>query len=91
MRTTDDTSFTDVDYSSLSGYAYDGKAWKYGGEHWCNLQGRYTTIVEDFSGLNAQDESQLICNVAIMGTEYVRLDLVNKPPTSVTYSSKGVS
>lgn len=45
--------------------------WNYGREIWCNLEGRYTTIVADFSGVPG-NYNVSICNFAIMGTKYGR-------------------
>ena len=44
--------------------------WNYGKEIWCNLQGRYTTIVADNSAKKTMNIK--ICNFAIMGTKYWR-------------------
>ena len=69
MKTDDNSNFLTVSYSHNS-QAYDNqRVWKYGREHWCNLQGRYMTVVGDLSHLTGAYEMSL-CNVAIMGTKY---------------------
>ena len=45
--------------------------WNYGAEIWCNLEGQYTTIVADLTDLSGTYEMS-ICNLGVMGTEYVR-------------------
>ena len=47
--------------------------WTHGKEAWCNLQGRYTTIVADYatqSSLSTIEPS--ICDLGVFGTLYVR-------------------
>ena len=56
-----------------------GKAWTYGKEAWCNLEGRYMHIVADLSHLSSYTMS--LCSLGIMGTEYVRNET---PPTEIT-------
>ena len=69
MKTDDNSNFQTVSYTH-NGQTYSNqKVWKYGREHWCNLQGRYMTIVADLSHLTGAYEMSL-CNVAIMGTKY---------------------
>ena len=40
-------------------------------EIWCNLEGQYTTIVADLTDFSGAYEMS-ICNLGVMGTEYVR-------------------
>ena len=54
--------------------------WNYGAEIWCNLEGQYTTIVADLAILSGAYEMS-ICNLGVMGTEYVRIGSV---PTSIS-------
>ena len=74
MKIDDENSYTQATYED-----YDGNQkstshwWKYGKEIWCNMQGQYTTIVADLSGLTGDYEMSL-CNVAIMGTQYERTE-----------------
>ena len=69
MRKDDNSNYVTVTYEH-NGQSYPNQqVWKYGGEHWCNMQGRYTTIVADLSHLVGAYEMSL-CNVAIMGTKY---------------------
>ena len=56
--------------------------WNYGVEAWCNLEGRYVTIVADLTELIAPYE-MTICSLGIMGAEYVRLTPM---PSSVDVS-----
>ena len=56
--------------------------WNYGVEAWCNLEGRYVTIVADLTDLIAPYE-MTICSLGIMGAEYVRLTPM---PSSVDVS-----
>ena len=44
--------------------------WAFGKEAWCNLEGRYTFIVADYTGLSPTE--LFICNLGIMGTKYLR-------------------
>ena len=46
--------------------------WNTGKEIWCNLEGRYMHIIADLAHLAGQDYSMEICSVGIMGTQYVR-------------------
>ena len=51
-----------------------GMVWPFGGEHWCNLEGRYVHIVSD---MRAYEFPQVyyevsVCMLGIMGTRYVR-------------------
>jgi hypothetical protein len=66
MVTSDNDNFVNVDRDGEN-----GKQWKYGKEIWCNLEGRYTHIVADLSGLRGSYEMSL-CHLGIMGTEYIR-------------------
>ena len=71
MMADDPESFTKEKYK-FEGIEYtDVSWWKYGKEVWCNLEGQYTTIVADLSGLTGSYEMSL-CNIGIMGTKYVR-------------------
>ena len=72
MKVDDPNSFTKVSYTSKDGKKYDNVDWwNYGRENWCNLEGQYTTIVADLSGLVGAYEMS-ICSVGIFGTEYTR-------------------
>ena len=46
--------------------------WNYGVEAWCNLEGRYVTIVADNSHRSGQWYEQNLCQLGIMGTQYIR-------------------
>lgn len=46
--------------------------WKYGGEHWCNLQGRYVTLHRDYSSWTGGAFDITICNFNIYGGKYTR-------------------
>ena len=46
--------------------------WPYGGEHWCNLEGKYLHIVSDMSHLAGQDYETSICSLGVIGTRYMR-------------------
>ena len=81
----DDTenSYTRVtSYTDESGNAYnDIDWWNYGKELWCNMQGRYTSIVADLSDQASSGSYEMsLCNLGIMGTKYERLD--NQVPTT---------
>ena len=67
MRTDDPKNYSTV---SISGS--DVQMWNYGAEIWCNLEGQYTTIVADLTDLSGQAYEMSICNLGVMGTEYVR-------------------
>ena len=69
MKTSDDSNYSTVSYVDDAIPHDNVKVWNYGRENWCNLQGRYTTIVADLSDLSGNYEMSL-CNVAIMGTKY---------------------
>ena len=53
--------------------------WAYGKEIWCNTEGRYTHIVADWTGTPAQasDYEMSLCQLGIMGTEYIRQDSID--------------
>ena len=72
--------------ASVSGTG-DGTAWTYGKEAWCNLQGRYTYIVAHLTHLVSISALYNIslCQLGIMGTEYVRSQA---PPTEVELAEK---
>ena len=44
----------------------------FGAEIWCNLEGRYTHIIADYTDNIDYITSQYICSLGIMGTRYVR-------------------
>ena len=46
----DDRTLQDYNNNNSNGNSF-GKAWKYGLEQWCNLEGRYMHIVADLSHL----------------------------------------
>ena len=62
----------------------DNYAWKYIAEVWCNMKGRYTHIVKDFTTYDASCQSDpvngsyyngykaSICSVGVMGAKYVQ-------------------
>ena len=76
MRWEDQNSFSIITQKDSSGNPLTVNAWKYGVELWCNMEGRYTTIVADFSSLSGQDYSMSICTLSVMGTKYTRRDTV---------------
>ena len=49
----------------------DGPFWVYGIEQWCNLEGQHVHILSDLSNLSGQAYEMSICNLGIMGTEYI--------------------
>ena len=51
---------------------YTTKLWKYGGEHWCNLPGRYVTLYRDYSSWTGGSFDITICNFNIYGGKYTR-------------------
>lgn len=60
-------------------YAYDpafpeNSEWRYISETWCNLQGRYTHIVKDYTSIYPLSlfYEVSLCSVGVMGTKYVR-------------------
>ena len=70
MKTDDSSNYVTATYTDDDSVTHKNqKVWKYGGEHWCNMKGRYTTIVADLSHLSGPYEMSL-CNAAIMGTKY---------------------
>ena len=46
--------------------------WNYGVEAWCNLEGRYVTIVANLTHLSGESYEQTLCSLGIMGAEYLR-------------------
>jgi len=82
MRTTDPQSYINVTYTDTSTSSTKASAlmWKFGKEIWCNLRGRYMTIVADLSHNAGQAYSLSVCSLAIFGTEYTRATTV---PTEV--------
>ena len=68
MKVDDDNNYVTVSYTHGGTDYPNEKVWKYGREHWCNLKGRYTTIVADLSHYAGSDYEMSLCNVAIMGT-----------------------
>ena len=71
MRTDDPKSYSTV---FLNGS--NESMWNYGIEIWCNLEGQYTSIVADLTDLSGQSYEMSICNLGVMGTEYVRVNSV---------------
>ena len=71
MRTDDPKS-----YSTVFINGSNEQMWNYGIEIWCNLEGQYTTIVADLTELSGQTYEMSICNLGVMGTEYVRENYV---------------
>ena len=63
MNRTDLKSYSD---------AKSGKLWRYGFEAWCNLEGRFVTLVGDLSHMENQYYEQTLCALGIFGVEYVR-------------------
>ena len=58
----------------------------YGKEVWCNLKGRYTSIVADLKHMASQSTLDMsLCNVGIMGTKYTR----SVEPASTITITKG--
>ena len=49
-----------------------GMIWPFGGEYWCNLEGKYLHIVSDMSAFAGQEYETSICTLGVMGTRYVR-------------------
>ena len=71
MTLSDSDSFVDVTKYGDN----NNKQFRFGKEVWCNLEGRYMSIVADFTGVgNTWDTDYDIdlCHVAVMGTEYIR-------------------
>ena len=68
MRTDDPNSYTSGGFTAVG---ESGDMWNFGAEIWCNLAGQYTTIVADYSDLSGAYEMS-ICQLGVMGTEYVR-------------------
>ena len=65
-----------MSYVDPSSYSMDPwrnvEIWNWGKEVWCNMQGKYTTIVADWSLPAAVGTYEMrLCNLGIMGTEYV--------------------
>ena len=67
----------------------EGKSWSvtdetwqnYGKEAWCNMKGRYTSIVADLTGLASEVTLGMsLCNVGIMGSKYFRK---TQPPLTI--------
>ena len=78
MKVDDSSNYVTATYTDDDSVTHTNQqVWKYGGEHWCNLQGRYTSIVADLSGLTGPYEMSL-CNVAILGTKYKITDEINQ-------------
>ena len=75
----DPTNDTRLGGNNING----GKAWTYGKEVWCNLEGRYMHIIADLSHLMTSHSSYKmnLCSLGIMGTEYVRTEA---PLTEIT-------
>lgn len=65
MRTDDPNSYITGTY---------GDDWAFGKEAWCNMQGRYTTIVADYSHImdSYSEITPSICDFAVFGTRYIR-------------------
>ena len=65
--------------SGTYGYIYDSISyawrWQFGVEAWCNLEGRYTHIVADFSRITSSYQVSL-CSIGVMGTKYDRSSTV---------------
>ena len=64
-----------TDNDSYSVDPYSGQTiWNFGRETWCNLKGQYTSIVADLSqgGTVPSSYEKRLCQLGIMGTEYVR-------------------
>ena len=57
---------------NISNFGSTTPLWKYGGEHWCNLQGRYVTLYRDFSDWSGAAFDLTICNFNIYGGKYKR-------------------
>ena len=50
MQTDDPENYTTWSYSYDENINKDGnQLWKFGKEIWCNMEGRYTTLVADFT------------------------------------------
>ena len=83
MRVSDQSSYTVASYKAIeTSQTYDNASWwNYGREIWCNLEGQYTTIVADLTSLTGAYEMSL-CNVSIMGTQYVRDDTEHGDPNN---------
>lgn len=61
-----------------------GLVWPFGGEIWCNMEGRYLHFVADLSRYmpNGSQDTVSICAIGVFGTKYVR---DGEPvPTSIT-------
>ena len=51
-----------------------GQDWAFGIEAWCNMEGRYTTVVADYAPIitNYATITPSICDFAVLGTRYIR-------------------
>ena len=54
----------------------EGLVWPFGGENWCNLQGKYIHLVADMSGESGTMFRTGICSLGVFGTEYDRTTAV---------------
>ena len=71
---TDDSS----NYYEWFSSAGSGEDWAFGIEAWCNMPGRYTTVVADYSSIMSTylAITPSICDFAVLGTRYIRDDPV---------------
>ncbi len=70
--------------TSTNGYGPDGY-WKGGEEIWCNLPGKYTHIIVDFSAFNDPSSYKVnICSLGVMGNKYIR---GSEPVTSLSINA----
>ena len=58
--------------SGIYNFAAPEPFWNYGVEVWCNLEGRYVTLVADLANLKGTSYEQSLCSFGIMGVKYVR-------------------
>ena len=84
MTLNDPASYVDVDIYGDT----NSKQFQFGKEVWCNLEGRYMSIVANFTDVDSTDTDYTIslCHVAVMGTEYIRNGSLPSP--TVMYSDE---
>ena len=54
--------------------------WNYGAEAWCNMEGRYVTLVVSPDPAYLGQYTLSICSLGVMGVKYIR---DNPPPTRI--------
>ena len=86
MRVDDDASYTTATFTDDTGTTQtNAQVWNYGKEIWCNMEGRYMSIVADLTSLSSESSYEMsLCSVGILGTKYSRATTL---PTPVIQSS----